>query len=105
MLIISVNLKGQVSGMISNQGKYQSNTVTLNKGKKLTKSIEHADREPQKCTQAIHISDEVLKAWGKSDCPNWEKPSRWKGMNTNERIKSHALSFDEGFGVNLEFTN
>lgn len=102
-LVITVNLKGQLNCPIRTTKKdSQKNTVALKSGKNITKTILHKDRTECKAVQNVNVSESAVNYWISDNCPNWEKPLRWKKMNSKQRISSYVSRFDEGFGVNFE---
>jgi len=100
-LVITVHLRGQLSGPVTSKDK-QEYSVNLSKGKTMKNIITHTNRKELDCVQKINISDEVLKTWNNNKCPSWEKPSQWKRMDKNRRINSYAMTYDEGRGVSIK---
>ena len=94
-LIITVNLKGELCGPVVHT---DSQVVSF---EKRSVKIIHNNRKEQVCYKRIQITDDVLKYW-LNECPKWEKQSRWKMLTNNQKIQSHVIKFDEGFGVKFE---
>jgi len=102
-IIIRVYLPGQISGPVSHTNR-QKHTVSLSsdQGGLMTKVILHSDRHDTECLRTVPISGTVVATW-LPECPYWEKPGDWKKMSKTQRVISHVLRFDEGFGVDFEF--
>ena len=98
---ITIKLPGTISGMVRHTKK-QNVKIYYPDRTFETRKILHTDRTYSSCSRRLKISNEVVKEWCNGECPNWERPSRWKSMNTRERLNSHVQSFDEGFGVSYE---
>ena len=94
-LIITVNLKGELCGPVVHT---DSQVVSF---EKRSVKIIHNNRKEQVCYKRIQITNDVLKYW-LGECPKWEKQSRWKMLTNNQKIQSHVIKFDEGFGVKFE---
>lgn len=106
-IIITVNLKGQISGPLSHKdhqivhGTYSQERNGVMKEIHYSAKILHTDRPVSKCTRQLKVSVDAVNDWVK-DCPEWEDPKRWKTFTKNQRILSHVKRFDEGFGVTFE---
>lgn len=99
-IIITVNLLGQISGMVKHTNK-QRHTCQTSKGP-ISKVIKHSDRKEVECTRRTNISSEVVYFWTSDACPEWEDVRRWKKMNERQRLISHVVRFDEGYGVTFD---
>lgn len=99
-IIIVTKLEGAVSGNVKHTTK-QRHTCQIDIGT-ISKMIDHTDRIPCECTRRTSISSEVVSFWTSDTCPEWENPRKWKSMSDHQRLVSHVIRFDEGFGVTFE---
>lgn len=106
-VLLTINLKGGIGGAVKHTTK-QVVTVDVSPiGSKypefMTRKIVHNDRQDMRCYKKINLEEGVINSWANSDCPRWEKPSRWKSYSRQQKIESCLHNFDEGFGVSYEF--
>lgn len=103
-IIITTNLVGHIGGRVKHTSR-QKWTAALSPehGGSITKLIKHTDRPATECTRVCTVPGEFVESWTTGDCPAWEKPSVWKKMTKVQKVISHVLRFDEGFGVSFEF--
>ena len=105
-ILITVNLQGRINGCVKSTTKQEVKVdiakVTDKFPKFVVKKILHTDRNSSVCVKKTRIEENVLRGWASHECPNWEKPSRWKDMSKKQRIESYVKRFDEGFGVSYQ---
>lgn len=103
-IIIKVNLVGQISGVVkhTNRQKWTAQ-LPAKHGGPISKVIKHTDRLTTECTRASTVPGEYVESWTTGEAPVWEKASVWKKMTKVQRVISHVLRFDEGYGVSFEF--
>lgn len=109
MLLITVNLQGQIGGCVSQKDLVVS-TIFVPKfspsGRSLgteaiTREILFTKREETKCHKLIRITESVYEDWLRT-CPSWEKEGHWKRMSNNQKIRSYVNGLDEGYGVTFQ---
>lgn len=103
-IIITTKLEGTIGGCVKHVSK-QSYTVQLSNNLTLTRVIKHTDREIKPCYRRTSISGNIVHEWINSSCPDWESPKKWRVMNWKQKLVSFANSFDEGFGIEIDFVN
>ena len=106
-VLLTINLKGGIGGAVKHTTKQ---VVTVNvtpieskHPEFMTRKILHTDRQDLPCCRKIKFEEGVINSWANSDCPRWEKSSRWKTYSRQQKIESYLHNFDEGFGVSYEF--
>lgn len=99
-IIITTILEGNLTGCVKHTNK-QRHTCNTDKGV-ISRIIKHSDRVPTECTRKTNISSDVVSLWTSDVCPEWENTKRWKAMSDKQRLISHVLRFNEGFGVTFE---
>ena len=106
-LILTIKQRGCISGPVKHTEK-QKHTVDVTPfGAKsaefMTRNILHNDRFEMECVKKLHISEDIVRDWERSDCPHWEKPANWKTFSRAQKIHSHAKRYEEGFGISYDF--
>lgn len=101
-IIVTVNLAGQIGGLVAHKNR-QKHTILLDGGS-MSRVIKHTDRPVSEACRIFTVSGENIETWVQPDqCPEWEKPKDWQNKSRTQRLISHVLRFDEGFGVSFEF--
>lgn len=104
-ILVTVTLPGIIGGPVAHTTR-QKHTVALSEefGFTATKVIKHTDRVEKPCSRVFTIPGEHVISWTKRDeAPYWEEPREWKKKSPVQRVISHVLRFDEGYGVSFEF--
>ena len=103
-ILVTVTLPGIIDGPVAHVTR-QKHTVALSEefGFSATRVIKHTDCKEKPCTRVFQVPAEYVNTWIKADeCPYWETPKDWKGKTVSQRVVSHVLRFDEGYGVTFE---
>lgn len=104
-ILVTVNLPGVIEGPVKHTTK-QRHTVALSEehGFSMSKIIKHTDRKIGTAVRSFTVAEEHVESWTRADeVPYWEDQKEWKLKTPGQRIVSHVLRFDEGYGVNFEF--
>jgi hypothetical protein len=104
ILIIKVNLLGNISGLVKHTAR-QKHTVKVADNEYVGKIIIHTDREPVPCSRSIRISEEIVNQWLYGKAPEWEDERNWKRLSVHQKIASYVVGFDEGYGVTYDFVH
>lgn len=104
-ILVTVFLAGKIGGPVAHKNR-QKHTVLLSEdnGGSMTRVIKHTDRVVTEACRIFSVAGHHVDTWVQADqCPEWEKPKDWQNKTVNQRLTSHLLRFDEGFGVSFEF--
>lgn len=104
-IILTINLQGQIEGMIKHVDKQIYSVDVAPLGAKhpeiVHRKIKHSDRMPTKCTRKVTLSEETISSFY-GECPFWEKPGNWSKMSKEQKLHSHLNRYDEGFGYSYD---
>jgi len=103
-IIVTVTLPGSTGGPVRHENR-QKWTIALSEefGSSMSKVIKHTDRKESECGRVFSVPSDSVNSWVKGDCPPWETPKDWKAKSPIQKLISHVLRFDDGYGVTFEF--